>query len=231
MPPRRPRNLRKTRASATDWDEPATDPSVKGEVGLDDLVEFRQYQQKHRGIDTETLAKGERSNKRKKTNQHDSTNTDDDPKPRTLDSAFAAETNTVDVNKHMMAYIEKEMDKRKPTKQTEPDAEDDLYRIPDHLQVVELKAVNEGNVAMASAMLTSIPEVDLGRSAMIRNIRETESLVAKMTDNGRAAKDGGRVVGTAGSTNRFKKMHDPSERSSRATDDITMQKFKKRMRR
>ncbi|ORX68689.1 6PF2K-domain-containing protein [Linderina pennispora] len=192
-------NLRKTKTSAADWDEPAAEPSTKPEVPLDDLVEFRQYRQRHRGIDTEALAKGDPS-------QADGD--DGEKKAPMLDSAFAAETNTVDVNKHMMAG--------NPTAQAEPDAEDDLYQMPEHLKVVEEKPVSEGNVAMASTMLTSIPE-------------ETESLVARMSSE--RSRDNSRVLGAVGSAVRYKKVHDPSERSSKATDDITMQKFKKRMRR
>ncbi|KAJ2819342.1 hypothetical protein IWW50_005489, partial [Coemansia erecta] len=91
MPPKRPRNLRKTKPSSADWDEPAdqqsptrTDHSTpeainnnnNAETSIDpaDLLEYQKLRSKrHHGIDPTTLAKGERKKKPKKPTSSTST--------------------------------------------------------------------------------------------------------------------------------------------------------------
>lgn len=46
------------------------------------------------------------------------------------------------------------------------DPSDDLYRLPDRYKV-EKKAAEEGNVTNSLAMLTAIPEVDLGMECVV----------------------------------------------------------------
>lgn len=68
-----------------------------------------------------------------------------------------------------MAYIEEELRKRKG--ENEPidvekevaslDPRDALYQVAEKYRI-EKKQVEEGNVTLSAAMLTAIPEVDLG---------------------------------------------------------------------
>ncbi|KAI8855063.1 hepatocellular carcinoma-associated antigen 59-domain-containing protein [Chytridium lagenaria] len=99
-------------------------------------------------------------------------------------SGFAAASNVMDTEKKMQEFIEAELRKRKSEaggpggngdhgeeKDVAPD--DELFVIPDHLQVSS-KPVSEGNVTLSAAMLTAIPEVDLGITSKLKNIEETE---------------------------------------------------------
>lgn len=79
-----------------------------------------------------------------------------------------------------MAYIEEEMRKRRgaadgsadgddgaPTtakiQQAINDPEDELYRVAEKYRQMQQKPpAEEGNVTLSAAMLTSIPEIDLG---------------------------------------------------------------------
>ncbi|KAI8322177.1 hypothetical protein GQ54DRAFT_288385 [Martensiomyces pterosporus] len=243
-----------------------------GKTDMVDLMEFQRFRrQKQRGIDVEALAKGERKRRPAKTpfkkagvsegtregerDEEDDEAADDARSSqrsatRSLDGAFTVQTNKLDVNKHMMAYIEKEMGRRSGSTSgpdrnpasakdgAEDDSAqkqlsvDDLYHVPEHLRVVETRPVSEGNVAMASKMLTSIPEVDLGVESRIRNIRATNRVVAGMSGSpdSAAQHDAPPAAPSPGST-RYRKYNDPSDRSSKATDDIVLQRFKKRMRR
>lgn len=107
-------------------------------------------------------------------------------------SNFTGQTNAVDVDKHMcvlpsprlksihspqpppnrMEYIESELRKRKPASESDSpfdkdkelralDPRDELYKIAEKYRI-EKKEVEEGNVQLSAAMLTAIPEVDLG---------------------------------------------------------------------
>ena len=68
-----------------------------------------------------------------------------------------------------MAYIEEELRKRKgdgadfdaEQEMRSLDPRDALYQVAEKFKVAK-KAVAEGNVTLSSAMLTAIPEVDLG---------------------------------------------------------------------
>ncbi|KDN50411.1 hypothetical protein K437DRAFT_293618 [Tilletiaria anomala UBC 951] len=116
-------------------------------------------------------------------------------KPRMLrQSNFQGETGTIDVDKHMMAFIEEQMAKRRAeqhggsesaaTGLIESDVrkailnpEDELYKIAEQykdLQKSRITENEEGNVTLSAAMLTSIPEYDLGIETKLKNIEETE---------------------------------------------------------
>ncbi|KAJ1854070.1 hypothetical protein GGH12_004752 [Coemansia sp. RSA 1822] len=225
MPPKRPRNLRTSRTS--EWDEPA-DPSAKSTdtdppIDPADLLEYQKLRTlKPRGIDSSSLAKGERKKKLSKAPSDEST-----PKPtRSLDGAFTQQNNKLDANKHMLAFIEHEMQRNQGTANTDDAGErleDDLYAVPSHLRVVEERPVREGNVAMASKMLTSIQEVDLGAEAKSQNASATTMALTKSQPQ-KARND---MHGSS----RYRRQTNPSDRSTRATDDAVLQRFKKRMRR
>ncbi|KAI5475547.1 hypothetical protein MNV49_001180 [Pseudohyphozyma bogoriensis] len=93
---------------------------------------------------------------------------------------FTGQTNAVDVDKHMMAYIEAELQKRKGTSDFDTTAEiqsldprDALYKVAEKYRI-QKKEVEEGNVTLSTAMLTAIPEVDLGIDTRLKNIEDTE---------------------------------------------------------
>ncbi|KAJ2806153.1 hypothetical protein H4R20_001795 [Coemansia guatemalensis] len=297
MPPKRPRNLRKTKHSDSDWDQaadratPATakatapadvnssadqpntaaEDSAELSVDLADLLEFQKMRRrKDHGVSVDMLAKGER--KKRQAKKHDAADTTrgeagkeeedgggndgaDASKgglrtvARSLDGAFTAQTNKLDANKHMMAYIETEMKRhRQGPGSSDKDGDnadghaavsgglrdDDLYQVPKHLQVVDEQPVSEGNVAMAAKMLTSIQEVSLGAESRARNIRATDRALARPLD----ASDPSSLPTLPQQPHqyqqeglRYRRHNNPSDRSAKATDDAALQRFKKRMRR
>ncbi|KAJ2599830.1 hypothetical protein H4R99_003554 [Coemansia sp. RSA 1722] len=231
-------------------------------VDIDDLRELQRLKrQRQRGLDVATLGKANGSNrflgkhasssssssssKSKSslgTESHtaDGTAIDDahGQSTRSLSNAFTAQTNKLDADKYMMEFIEKEMKRYRGSDDPQasdaqaPDA-DDLYQVPEHLRIVKQKPLNEGNVAMAAKMLTSIQEVDLGKEAKIRNIRETDRAVSLLAKSSSAARDPAldEISSRISSPAKGKRHADHSDRSSKATDDVVMQRFKKRMRR
>ncbi|KAJ2847373.1 hypothetical protein IWW36_003887 [Coemansia brasiliensis] len=257
MPPKRPRNLRKPRSPA-DWEEAANKKeqtaadSVQStgstdETAIDpaDLLEYQRIRaKKNRGIDADTLAK--HIHKKRISSKHVDKRpaADDDDESsdkqrsklsRSLDGAFTQQTNKLDANKHMMAYIENEMRRRRACSAedyhaSEEDAADvdDPYHMPDHLQVVDQQPVAEGSVAMASKMLTSIQEVDLGAEPKIRNALATDQALAQSTRPHNPSSEeplNMRFMHHNSATSKAAGRH------ARATDDAVLQRFKKRMRR
>ncbi|KAJ2616403.1 hypothetical protein H4S08_000794 [Coemansia sp. RSA 1365] len=295
MPPKRPRNLRKTKHGTSDWDQledqvtPATVKTATStndnnsvdrlttpaeghsetSVDLADLLEFQKMRRKRdHGVSVDVLAKGERK-KRHSKKHHATNNTHGDVEneedggendgtdaskgglrtvARSLDGAFTAQTNKLDANKHMMAYIENAMKRHRHGAEEDGDGnladgnsaaasglrDDDLYQIPKHLRVVDEQPVSEGNVAMASKMLTSIQEVSLGAESRVRNIRATDKALALSLDTSDAS-----VLPALPQQHtqyhqeslRYRRHNNPSDRSAKATDDAALQRFKKRMRR
>ncbi|KAJ2726800.1 hypothetical protein GGI07_000311 [Coemansia sp. Benny D115] len=249
--------------------------SDTNKVDLTSLLEYQRLRRhKQKGIDSEVLSKGDKPHKHKHQKHKPKPSTDTttaadqgpDTEPtkttsmsRSLDGAFTVQTNKLDADKHMMEFIEREMEKHRGTKEptnNQTDQMDDLddpFYMPKHLQSVEHKPVKEGNVAMAAKMLTSIQEVDLGRESKLRNIRDTDRMVAQLRDqkstpeftqhtqrysasNKRRQTEysdntSGGPLGESGSSSRYSTQGSRSDRSSKATDDIVLQRFKKRMRR
>ncbi|KAK4702151.1 hypothetical protein P7C70_g4077, partial [Phenoliferia sp. Uapishka_3] len=88
-----------------------------------------------------------------------------------------------------MAYIEEELRKRKGPNESLDVAEevasldpnDALYKVAEKYRV-EKKQVEEGNVTLSAAMLTAIPEVDLGIDMRLKNIEETEKAKRALLD-------------------------------------------------
>ncbi|WWD16039.1 hypothetical protein CI109_100464 [Kwoniella shandongensis] len=113
---------------------------------------------------------------------------------------FTQQTNALDVDKHMMAYIETELAKRRgeaaadPSsgKEAEPfDPQAELYKIAEKYKFESAKKGgasgagkddDEGNVTNSLGMLTSIPEVDLGMDNRLRNIEMTEKAKREMME-------------------------------------------------
>ncbi|EXX67490.1 hypothetical protein RirG_113910 [Rhizophagus irregularis DAOM 197198w] len=177
---------------------------------IEELIELRKYRKRPQGIDAEKLSKGETKAKKKKKddkiaasdldeldeigeNEKDDEDEEEVQKKKIMLDSFTKQTNALDVDKHMMAYIEEEMRKRRgkksdaknehedeePSKPLNP--QDELFQAPDHLRV-ESKPISEGNVQLSTTMLTAIPEVDLGIDVRLKNIEETEKAKRKLLE-------------------------------------------------
>ncbi|KAG8852184.1 hypothetical protein FRB91_006846 [Serendipita sp. 411] len=181
---------------------------------------------------------------------------------------FTQQTNALDVDKHMMAYIEENIKllKEKAGKSTEesdtpPDAaktEDEMLKFGDKYKThgVELK---EGSVTNSLAMLSAIPEVDLGMDARLRNIQETEKAKRMAAEekermmSGRLDADQARLAATRFYNPHLRQESDEkllkqakyealglsmperqrrqNDRQEIASDEAVMERFKKRMKR
>ncbi|KAJ2960706.1 hypothetical protein NQZ79_g3907 [Umbelopsis isabellina] len=275
MAERKKRSYRKKKLESDDEAGNVVDQSTKSESEtptlskeedisstIEELEEIRKLRRKHAGIDSAKLLKGEEKKKKKaqtvdsdpwklKTgglvDKNEIHAADDSEKPEQklkLDT-FTTQTNALDVDKHMMAYIEEEMKKRRGDSFKEEDAEteskryqdiyDELYKIPEHLRV-DKKPVVEGNVQLSTQMLTAIPEVDLGMDARLQNIEATERAKRSLSENQQnGTKDNSRSEYNAPSRFSLPKQgrKDNKSRSDKrqtATDDAVMERFKKRMR-
>lgn len=124
---------------------------------------------------------------------------------------FQGERANIDVDKHMMAYIEEEMRKRRLKESTgdsvldqhnvSANEQDQLFNMSEKYKRIQQSALDaiarekarinadpneadhdqgfkrekdEGNAALSTSMLTSVPEIDLGMEHRMRNIEATE---------------------------------------------------------
>jgi len=146
-----------------------------------------------------------------------------------LQNSFTAQSKALDVDKHMAAYIENEMKKRKGVQedtknQKSADPLSQLYQIPENLKTQKPKTTEE-NVTISSTMLTAIPEVDLGIEAKLKNIMETEKAKQKFLDE--RQKQMGSIE-TPGEIDkkRFQSVANP-DKDLMATDDAVLERWKK----
>ncbi|KAG0656041.1 hypothetical protein C6P46_000473 [Rhodotorula mucilaginosa] len=124
---------------------------------------------------------------------------------------FTGQTNTVDVDKHMLAYIEAELAKKRgPSDEASGDAttskpfdpRDELYKVAEKYKFADIEEAEkgkkerdeeEGNVTLSASMLMGIPEVDLGIDTKLKNIEATEKAKRSLQDarSARAGQDDG----------------------------------------
>ena len=130
---------------------------------------------------------------------------------------FTHQTGILDVDKHMMAYIERELAKRRGQESGQIDTEkelqaldprDELYKVAEKYRIHK-RPVDEGNVTTSSAMLTAIPEIDLGIDNRLKNIEATERAKRKLQEH-RA-----RVAVTSAHSGQLDDYHDPTYAGSR----------------
>jgi len=169
---------------------------------------------------------------------------------------FTKQTNALDVDKHMMAYIEDNMKIRRGDVST--DGTEDTSADP-YAELFEKskrsKEKEEGNVTNSLAMLTAIPEVDLGMDNRLKNIEDTEKAKRVLNETKGERKPQNpeaHLVATRFYQPNLKQKSDadimrdakmeamglrPDDyepqkhgRSRMATDDVVMERFKKRMR-
>ncbi|THV08231.1 hypothetical protein K435DRAFT_771786 [Dendrothele bispora CBS 962.96] len=163
---------------------------------LAELLELRKLRQTRLGIDSTKLGKGDAKKKRKRAPEEQDQpegglkkgavdDEEDEEKEKESKARravrtnnFTQQTNALDVDKHMMEYIEENLKIRsKPREEIEKkpvDPQEALYNIPDRWKVEQKAAKEEGSVTSSLAMLTAIPEVDLGMDTRLKNIEETE---------------------------------------------------------
>ncbi|KAJ3412245.1 hypothetical protein HDV05_001056 [Chytridiales sp. JEL 0842] len=157
-------------------------------LSIEELIELRKLRQTKRGIDAEELIKGDSKLKKKTAEPPEDPwklktggLVDLDAvkgskmvfgeEPKVGGAGFASATNVMDTERKMQEFIEKELAKRKGQLQEKEDGVsptsgvvgpvDDLFDIPENLQTAA-KPIKESNVTLSAAMLTAIPEVDLG---------------------------------------------------------------------
>ncbi|KAI6152382.1 hepatocellular carcinoma-associated antigen 59-domain-containing protein [Pisolithus tinctorius] len=245
---------------------------------LSELLELRKLRRSRQGIDVQKLSRGDAKRKKRRDIDEDEhhdigglkpgAKLDDedggiDAKARRAvrTNNFTQQTNTVDVDKHMMAYIEENlMIRSRPpdpseSKSKDPSAQDE-FTLSERWKI-EKKIANEGSVTASMSMLTAIPEVDLGMDTRLKNIEETEKAKRQVAEERKEHKkvdnDEEHLVATRFYRPHLKQKSDaeimrnaklqamglpvPEERRPRndrpqmATDDIVMERFKKRMRR
>lgn len=194
---------------------------------------------------------------------------------------FTQQTNALDVDKHMMSYIEDNMRKRHGGTKDDDEKKDEpwdplaeLFRVdpifaskanakPETSKSSSTPAApkkkdnEEGSVTNSATMLTAIPEVDLGMDTRLKNIEDTEKakrtaadlkherqrvdkddLVAgrfyRGQDKSKLKTDEERLrsamaVEMGNAPDPSKRHEHRSQRKELATDDIAMERFKKRM--
>ncbi|KAJ9475978.1 hypothetical protein PHBOTO_006042 [Pseudozyma hubeiensis] len=248
------------------------------DLSVADLIALRSLSRKPTGIELERLNKGERRRKKGSksksaaqleeerweqqmkhgglVHQADEESDDDTAadasKPRRLvrKNNFQGETGTVDVDKHMMAYIQQEMSKRNPhssaiddetTTDTAatPNPHDSLYALAEKYRQLQRSVKpeqseeqREGNVALSSQMLTSVPEVDLGIDTRMNNIQQTEAAKRKLAESQRGSTRDDSDLAYAQARFQHAKPRNEAggDRRQMATDQVVLDRFRKRQR-
>jgi len=259
-------------ARQRDHDSPTSDsePGVSAKVDSDapsidvtDLVELRKYRRARQGIDAGKLNHGDAKRRRDAVTKHEEPEDRDIPARRMVRASnFTQQTNALDVDKHMMAYIEDNMRIRRG-EEDEPreeayDPHAELFRLEMDVRAQPRKPVKdeEGSVANSASMLSAIHEVDLGMDARLKNIEDTEKAkryVAEVSEettpegppsddlvSARFFQPGKHKMSEAAMIKNAKleamgfqadtHKRPRSDRRELATDDLVMERFKKRMR-
>ncbi|PIL37385.1 hypothetical protein GSI_01079 [Ganoderma sinense ZZ0214-1] len=260
-------------------EEPQGQEEEDEKLDIADLMELRKLRKSRKGIDATKLTKGDIKKKRKRPKEGEEeayglkpgASTQDKEEEEDPEDAeakarrvvrtnnFTQQTNALDVDKHMMAYIEENMKLRRGAKQEdeEDDGPADPYAELFRLSKAAQKKEEEGNVTNSLAMLTAIPEVDLGMDTRLKNIEETEKAKRQMSElrkeRSKRADDEAHLAAARFYRPNLKAKSDadimrdakleamglrpddheyrrPSDRAQMATDEMVMERFKKRMR-
>lgn len=275
---RRNRPQPRVRESSPDTEQPSEleeDEDEDKSLPISELIELRKLRKSRQGIDVSKLSKGDAKKRKRKTAEDgqeaegglragarvddEEASTDAKARRAVRTSNFTQQTNVLDVDKHMMAYIEENLKIRsRPLDPSESNSEanaQDEFSLSERWKG-EKKAADEGNVTNSMAMLTAIPEVDLGMDARLKNIEETEKAkrqVAEVRKERKRPNDEEHLVATRFYRPHLKQKSDAEimrdakleamglppqedrrprgERPQMATDEVVMERFKKRMRR
>jgi len=205
-------------------------------VFLQDLLELRKYRKRTAGLEAGTLLKDSKDNSQAASEVQVEFQERD---KKTVMGSFTVQTNVMDANKHMMKYIEEEMKKIRGQNEDETKGkkaqtrEAELYGPPENLRAIIAKPKKEGNPHMSTSLLTSITEVDLGIDMRLKNIEETERAKRQLHDH----HSSNLLVNSVHDyqpISRFSKqymqsIHCDSQNQS-STDDLALERFKKRLR-
>ncbi|KAG8884047.1 hypothetical protein FRB97_005269 [Tulasnella sp. 331] len=254
---------------------------------IEDLIALRKLRKLRQGIDAAKLTQGEVKKKRRRVEeeepQHglqkpatgqtadpaedDDDPTDDEAKARKIvrSNNFTQQTDKLDVDKHMMAYIEENMKAARGESSNDFQEEDEevydphaqLYHIDERYKIKK-QVMEEGSVTSSVAMLTAIPEVDLGIDTRLRNIEDTEKAKRTVEEEKKSRRNDQDEADAISAATRFFRPHhqvtsdaealknakleamgiEPTpaprrqhDRKEMATDEMVMERFKKRMRR
>ncbi|KAF8326423.1 hepatocellular carcinoma-associated antigen 59-domain-containing protein [Amanita rubescens] len=252
-----PRVRERESSPEADKDDAVPENEEEEKLPLAELIELRKLRRAREGIDVTKLQKGdgELGGLQKGVRDNDEDEMEDlTIKTRRVirSNNFTQQTNALDVDKHMMAYIEENLKIR-----SRPREDDGGNGGPDDPQE-ELYKLSE-SVTTSMSMLTAIPEVDLGMDARLKNIEETEKakrVVAEERQERRkaVANDEEHLVATRFYRPNLKAKSDADilrdakleamglppqddmpkkshyEKPQMATDELVMERFKKRMR-
>ncbi|KAG9015568.1 hypothetical protein FRB94_000173 [Tulasnella sp. JGI-2019a] len=288
------RNIKSTTRRREVSEEPSIiEDKVEGEddqqetMPIEDLIALRKLRKSRQGIDAAKLTQGEIKKKRRRAEdeepqhglQHPTTGqnaelveddddpTDDEAKARKIvrSNNFTQQTDKLDVDKHMMAYIEENMKAARGERlQDAQEIEDEpydphaqLYHIDERYKIKK-QVMEEGSVTSSVAMLTAIPEVDLGIDTRLRNIEDTEKAKRTVEEEKKARRNDQDEADAISAATRFFRPHHQvtsdaealknakleamgmnpvpaprrqHDRKEMATDEMVMERFKKRMRR
>ncbi|KAF8559429.1 hypothetical protein OG21DRAFT_1402941 [Imleria badia] len=282
---RRSRPQPTVRGKSPETEEP---PDEDKSLPLSELLELRRLRKTRQGIDVHKLSSGDAKKKRRRNAEEApeekgglrpgagaatgsgagaGAKTEDDEQEDATAKArrsvrtnnFTQQTNVLDVDKHMMAYIEENLKiRRQQQDASEKSTRDgkDEFTLSERWKT-ERKTADEGSVTNSLAMLTAIPEVDLGMDSRLRNIEETEKAKRQVAEERKERikvnTDEEHLVATRFYRPHMKQKSDveimrnakleamglaPQEdrkprhdKPQMATDELVMERFKKRMRR
>ncbi|PPR02645.1 hypothetical protein CVT24_002128 [Panaeolus cyanescens] len=278
---KRSRPQQRIREISIEREEDEETPQNEEEAGLplSELLELRKLRKAREGIDVAKLNKGDEKKKRKRPREEqgglkkgaaeeEEEEESAEVKTRRLirSNNFTQQTNALDVDKHMMAYIEENLKIRSRPKEDddekEPvalDPQEALYNIADRWKVEKQKPTTDvGSVTNSLSMLTAIPEVDLGMDARLKNIEDTEKAKRIVAEERQERKKQNRDEEHLAAARFYRpsnksksdadilrdakleamglppQEHSPrrsnQERLQMATDEMVMERFKKRMR-
>lgn len=277
---KRTRPQPRIREISSENDEPLSENEDEPNLPLADLIELRKLRKARQGIDVAKLNKGdikkkkkrpreegEQSGLRKGVQDEEEDEEEKEARARRVVRAnnFTQQTNTLDVDKHMMAYIEENLKVRSKPRENSDDDDDArvdpqeaLYNIADRWKVEKQKPTTDvGSVTNSLTMLTAIPEVDLGMDTRLKNIEETEKAKRVVAEERQERKKSNNDEEHLAASRFYRpnlrtksdadilrdakleamgmpaQDHSPrktAERTQMATDEIVMERFKKRMR-
>ncbi|KAG6828488.1 hypothetical protein H0H92_007803 [Tricholoma furcatifolium] len=261
-------------------EEPSENEDDDNTIPVAELIEIRKLKKSRQGIDASKLNIGDAKKKKKRPRTETEQGglrkgvRDDDDEDEDLDkdakarrvvraNNFTQQTNALDVDKHMMAYIEENLKIRSRPKENSddekgpPDPQEALYDLAGRWKVDKQKATEDGSVTNSMKMLTAIPEVDLGMDARLKNIEETEKakrvVAEERQEHRKPNNDEAHLVATRFYQPNLKAKWDAdilrdakleamglppqddeprqsNDRQQMATDELVMERFKKRMR-
>lgn len=194
------RNYRK-KICQSDSDDDDEENEAKLLAKLEERKEVQKFRERQKGVNAEDLAAVRVVEKKPKEKDPFKLNTggglvqmSDVSRLETVDDelnlgpAFSAETKKLDEDVQMLRYIDSELKKKRGENESEDtkkqlSKEDLLYQLPDEINVKS--KIIKSEEMLSAAMLTGIPEVDLGVQAKIKNIEDTENARIQMIDESR----------------------------------------------